>query len=169
MPVDCMLTPTGAPAPSMPSVVAVTVETDLAAVTGGRIQFGKDESYGYEAPVDVAAADYRTLLLGMPFGSEVHYRVELTSAAGTCTSEDQTLTTGAAPSGVPMLTTAIPDPSTVTPGFVVVGNGSWATIWNHLGELVWAHKVTFSSVTSDGSLRRRMSAERRWSRRSSSR
>jgi hypothetical protein len=146
-PVDCMLTPTGMPAPAMPSVVLVTIETDLVAVTGGRIQFGKDESYGYEAPVDLAAEDYRTLLLGMPFDSEVHYRVELSSAAGTCTSEDQTLTTGAAPSGVPVLTTAIPDPSKVTPGFVVVGNGSWATIWNHLGELVWAHKVSFSSVT----------------------
>lgn len=148
-PVACQITPTATVSSTMASVVTVTVETDLSDLTAGSIQFGKDTSYGYEAPLDVGADGYQTLLLGMPFDSPVHYRVLLSSPAGTCTGGDQSISTGAAPAGAPSIQTTFQEPDLVTPGFILIGSGNWATIWNHLGELVWAHQGS-SGVTRLG-------------------
>ena len=53
------------------------------------------------APVDLTQPSYRTLLLGMKGSSSYVYRIVATSSAGTCTSQDYTIMTGAVPSSVP--------------------------------------------------------------------
>ena len=146
-PVDCTIEASATLAPKIESVVVATFTTDLAAPTAAFIEFGKDAAYGFSAPVDLAAPEHRTLLLGMPFETELHYRVTVQSAGGTCQGDDQTITTGAPPADVPQLVSTVSLEAEVAPGFISVGvNPGWATIYNHLGELVWAYKMPINAI-----------------------
>jgi hypothetical protein len=144
---DCTIEASATLATKIPSVIVTTFTTDLEAPTGAFIEFGKDTSYGFEAPVDLSAADYRTLLLGVPFETEAHYRITVQSAAGTCRGPDQSITTGAPPAGAPEVTPVVTLENEVTPGFVILGvTGGWASIYDYAGELVWAYKMPISGV-----------------------
>lgn len=147
MPVTCAIDVSATRAEAISSVVVATFTTDLPSPTSASIEFGEDESYGLEAPVDLQAENYRTLLLGVPFQSEVHYRVKVRSATGVCVGEDQTITTGAPPAGVPTMTPQVEHEDEITPGFIVLGiDGGWATIYNHAGALVWAYKTSINGI-----------------------
>jgi hypothetical protein len=109
----------------------VTFTTDLAAITGAEIRFGPSASGPtMTAPVDLTQPSYRTLLLGMKASSSYVFRVAVTSAAGTCTSQNYTITTGAAPNTVRTLTTTIMNPAKHAKGFMILGNATGlATIY----------------------------------------
>ena len=85
-------------------------------------------------------ASYRTLLLGMKGSNMYVYRIVLTSPAGTCTSQDYPIMTGAVPSSVPKPTTTIMNATAHAKGFLVTssgisGTGAW--IYDTDGAPVW--------------------------------
>jgi hypothetical protein len=133
--------------PTMATVGIVTWSTDLKGVAAAHIDFGLDEGYGMSAPVDLAGADHRTLLLGMKQNRTYHYRIVAASARGGCISPDYTLTTGVLLNGLPRI--IVLDKSkaaTVYGGFLVAGQylpvppgGMPAYIADADGDLVWAY------------------------------
>lgn len=151
-------------AAKIPTVGIVQFSTDLAGVTGARIEFGLDTSYGMTAPVDMAAPNYRTLLLGMKQRSTYHYRIVATGPAGECASEDQTVMTGALPNGSPTIDvdTRTNDKSKLYGGFLITGayaqggggSGSPGYIIDADGDVVWAFQigsdVTGARMSYDG-------------------
>src|SRR4029079_4893513 len=93
-----------------------------------------------KAPVDLKQANYKTLLLGMKGSTSYTYRIVVTSSAGTCTSQDYTIMTGAVPSSVPKLTATIMTASAHQKGFYVTSSGiagTGAYIFDSDGNPVW--------------------------------
>ncbi len=160
----CTTTPTVTAATKIPSVGIATFKTDLAGAERAIVQFGKTATYTLEAPVNWAATDHRTLVLGMPSNTQVHYRVVVFAGNTACVGDDATFMTGAPVSGAPRDITPMKGTSTVemAPGFVIgeggggaggVG-GAYAYIINKQGEVVWAYKfpvtITRALMSWDG-------------------
>ena len=141
----CTITPMVTTATGAAMVGIATFTTDLAGAERAVIQFGKTSTYTLEAPVDWAAANHRTLLLGMPGNTTVHYRVIVIQGTNACVGADATYMTGTV-SGAPANVTPTKGTSTVAPapGFIVAENGTFAYIINKQGEVVWAHKFPIS-------------------------
>jgi hypothetical protein len=141
--VACTITPTTTMSTQIATVAVVTFMTTLTGVTGASIQFGLPGARPMVAPVDIAAPDYRTVLLGMKGNRDYVYRIVVNSAAGSCTSQDVMLRTGAVPSNVPKPTRTIPMASAHAPGFVITsgGTGMGAAVPVYIldgdGEPVW--------------------------------
>ena len=76
-----------------------TFSTDMAGAERAIIQFGKTNAYSLEAPVNWTDATHKTLLLGMPANTDVHYRIVIIAGDSACIQADATYKTGAAPSG----------------------------------------------------------------------
>ena len=122
--IACTITPTTTMSTQIPTVAVVTFTTTLTGVTGASIQFGLPGATPMVAPVDIAATSYRTLLLGMKGSRDYVYRIVVSSAAGSCTSQDVMLRTGAVPTNVPKPTRTIPMPSAHAPGFIITSGGT---------------------------------------------
>jgi len=118
------------------TVGVVTFSADLPGITSAQIQFGKDTSYGQAAPVNLDAADYRTLLLGMTQDSTYNYRIAVSDGSQVCYSDNQTLETGSLDvDDLADVSIGEGAPS----GFIVTSRGSDVIIFNEAGELVWGH------------------------------
>ena len=126
---------------TIPTVGIVTFTTSASGVTSAQIRFGlASTGPTMTAPVDLAQANYRTLLLGMKGSSSYVYRVVVSSAAGTCTSPDYTIMTGAVPSSVPKPTATISMAAAHAKGFMVTSSGVMGTgayIFDSDGAPVW--------------------------------
>jgi len=158
----CTITPTATTSTRIPTVGIVTFTTDLAGMTEAHIDFGRDTTYGMSAPVDIALADKRTLLLGMKPSTEYHYRVVATGPSGTCAGTDNTLTTGARASGLPTLEVTTPNAAALSGGFLLTGqyqgsggDGAPAYILDADGDIVWWYitgqlNVTGARMSADG-------------------
>jgi len=136
----CMITATSMLG-TIPTVGIVTFTTNLTGITGAEIRFGPASSGPtMTAPVDLAQPSYRTLLLGMKGSTSYVYRVVATSGAGTCTSSDYTIMTGAVPTSAPKPTTTIMNAAAHSKGFMVTSsgvNGTGAWIFDADGAPVW--------------------------------
>ena len=115
------------------------------------------------APVDLTAAMYKTLLLGMKPAKTYHFRVVATDASQTYTSDDQTVTTGAKTTLVSLSSFTVKDATKVDKGFFVSSfwQGSGAAvpfIFDSDGDVVWWY-AKGSGETTDGISRARMSAD----------
>jgi len=143
--VSCTISATVTPATGAAMVGIATFTTDLAGAERAVIQFGKTTSYTLEAPVNWTDANHRTLLLGMPGNTTVHYRVVVIRGTNACVSPDATYMTGTV-SGAPANLTPTKGTSTVAPapGFITAENGMFAYIINKQGEVVWAHRFPVS-------------------------
>ncbi len=97
------------------------IEWSLESVTpeSATIEFGVDENYGMQAPVDLSEAGYRTLLLGMKPSTEYHFKIVVEAGGDTTESCDCTLTTGPAPNGIPTHTVSTSDASAKEGGFTL--------------------------------------------------
>ena len=121
----------------------MTFTTTLASPTSASIKFGLDTSYGMTAPVDLTAASYRTLLLGMKASKTYHYQVTVTNSSGSCSSADQMIATGALPNGtaLPKLTITTNNKAALWGGFLVIGSYQGATNQSFIldadGDFVW--------------------------------
>ena len=141
--VSCTITATSTRSTAIPTVGIVTFTTTLTGITSARIDFGPSGATPtMQAPVDLMAANYRTLLLGMKGAREYLFRVVLTSPAGTCTSQDYTFTTGAVPSSVPRITRTAMNAAAQDRGFIITsagvsGGGQPAYIIDADGDVVW--------------------------------
>jgi hypothetical protein len=134
----------------IPTVGIVTWATSLAGVTSARIDFGLTTGYGMTAPVDLTAASYRTLLLGMKAAKLYHYRITATGNAGSCASGDYSVTTGAKPNGVPTVTATTMVANKLAGGFLITGQyaqGNGGYILDADTEVVWGYSIG-SDVTS---------------------
>jgi hypothetical protein len=140
--VSCTITATNTASTAIATVHAVTFTTTLTGLTSARIDFGPaGAAPTMSAPVDLMAPNYRTLLLGMKGGRQYAYRVVVTSPAGTCTSQEYTLMTGAVPSNVPRITRTSMNATAQDRGFIItsggVGGSQPAYIFDADGDVVW--------------------------------
>jgi hypothetical protein len=148
----CTITVTPSMSSVVPTVGIVEWSTSLASVESATIEFGLDETYGMSAPVDRAEPAYRTLLLGMKARRTYHFRVVATSGGTTCASADSTLTTGAAPNGVPAPSVDTADASRLYGGYLLTAR--WGTpnsrgpafILDADGDLVWWYSVQDDAI-----------------------
>jgi hypothetical protein len=138
----------------IPTVGIVTFTTDLAGMTEAHIDFGRDTSYGMTAPVNVAAADHRTLLLGMKAATAYHFRVVGTGPSGTCTGPDDTLMTGPLATGLPNIDYQPATAAGLYGGFLITGQyqgssggGAPAYILDADGDIVWWYITGQRDVT----------------------
>jgi hypothetical protein len=153
---SCTFQVTPSVSKTIPTVGIVEFTTTAASPTAARIEFGLDTSYGLTAPVDLAAANYRTLLLGMKPSRTYHYRIVATGGGQECASEDYTIETGALATGMPDLDVTTSKPEAVAPGFLVTaqyqgvtgggGQRGLAYILDKDGDYVWWY---FVSGTTD--------------------
>jgi hypothetical protein len=135
--------------------------TDLAPVQSARIEFGLDTTYGMVAPVDLTAANYRTLLLGMKQDRTYHFRIVANNGTADCVGPDATIDTELLTNGLPELDISVEQPEKVAPGFLITGQytgtgggGSPAYIFDSDGDIVWAYQlnrdVTGARMSYDG-------------------
>jgi len=121
------------------TVAIVKWDIELAHLESAEIQFGLDTSYGLVAPVDLAAKNYRTLLLGMKPSRDYHARVVVHGDDKVCTSDDFVVTTGPVKNGLPPVTVTTLDKSRAAGGYLVssmLSKGP-AFIIDADGEYVW--------------------------------
>ncbi|HEY0465476.1 MAG TPA: aryl-sulfate sulfotransferase, partial [Polyangiaceae bacterium] len=152
--VSCAIAPVTATLSTViPSVAAITFTTDFAPVDGGFIQFGVDADYTLEAPLDLAATNYRTLLLGMRPHTSYGYRIVLTSGDTYCEGGEGSIVTGALPSGTPADAVIAAGPSTqpIAPGFVVTSQlaAPWLFILDDAGHVVWSYKLATTTLINN--------------------
>ncbi|HEY8923688.1 MAG TPA: hypothetical protein VIU64_04855, partial [Polyangia bacterium] len=143
----CTITPTVTTAAKIPMVGIATFTTDMPSADRAIIQFGKTTAYTLEAPVNWDDSTHKTLLLGMPANTDVHYRIVVIAGNKACVQEDATYKTGALPSGAPANTPPQKGTSTASPapGFIIAQSGNFAYIVNNLdGSVVWAYKFPIS-------------------------
>ena len=122
------------------------------------IEFGLDPGYGMQAPVDLNAPGYRTLLLGMKPSRTYHFRIVATDTNGTTyVSDEYLLETGPIRNGLPPIDVDIPLPNQVSPGYLFgcFWDDQVVYILDADGDYVWWHKtdIQFCSramMTSDG-------------------
>jgi hypothetical protein len=154
--VDCVIEPAVALAPKVPMVGIATFETNLLDAERALIQFGTAEQYTLEAPVEWNQLDHRTLLLGTPSNTEVHYRVVVIKGDQACVGPDAAYETGGPVAGVPTRITPLDGPSAAepSPGFIVAVRSDYAYIVNKDGYVVWAHRfpttLTRANISWDG-------------------
>lgn len=127
-----------------PTTVGIVTWTTTGSVTDAHVEFGLTTDYGMQAPVDLAAEDHRTLLLGMKPDSVYHFRVVTSDGASSSASDDYTVETGPATTAVGIGSFDVVDEAAREPGFIVSsywsGNGSSvAYILDRDGEIVWAY------------------------------
>lgn len=140
------------------TVGIVTWSASTLTIKNAHIDFGKDTSYGMQAPVDLAAMDYRTLLLGMKPATMYHFRVVASDGTKEYASNDYTITTGAATTAVKIGKFDVKQDMGREHGFIVLsywgGTGSSvAFILDSDGDIVWAYDTGMSG----GIARARMS------------
>src|SRR3954469_11446993 len=155
----CTFTGTSSLSPMISTVGIVTFTTLLPSPTEAHISFGLDSSYGMTAPVDLTAPSYRTLLLGMKPSRTYHFQLSATDSGGdSCTSDDFTIATGAAPNGMQNPTITTNDAGALYGGFLVTGQysqsliagsspGAPAFILDKDGTYVWWYTVPGSDAT----------------------
>jgi len=143
---SCSIAPTATISSAIGTVGIVTFTTDLSNPTSAHIDFGLTTSYGLQAPVDLSASNYRTLLLGMKQSKTYHYRVIVENASGQCTGSDSTLTTKTLANGLPTVTISTPS-GTIAGGYLNScffqgtggGSATGAFILDADGEYVWVY------------------------------
>jgi len=133
---DCNVSVLSSELAAIATVGVVTFSADLPGITQAQIQFGKDTNYGLVAPVDLNAADYRTLLLGMTQDSTFSYRIAVSDGSQVCYSDNQTIQTGSLDvSDLADVSIGVGAPS----GFIVTSRSGDVIIFNEAGELVWGY------------------------------
>jgi len=128
-----------------PTTVGIVTWSAMSlSVKSAIIEFGLDTTYGMQAPVDLAQANYRTLLLGMKPAKTYHFRIVVSDGSTQTASDDYTLQTGAATTAVKIGSFSVKQAAGRERGFVVLsywgGTGSSvAFIIDADGEIVWAY------------------------------
>ncbi|HEY3499787.1 MAG TPA: hypothetical protein VGK73_34080 [Polyangiaceae bacterium] len=147
-PAPCKIAAEVTAAEAIPTVGIATFTADLEGATHAIIQFGETVEYTLEAPVDWPAPEHRTLLLGMPADTEVHYRVVVFAGDTACPGPDETFRTGTLPMGSPSNLTPTRGPSTVAPapGFIIAQTGNYAYVIDRRGRVVWSYRFPFNVV-----------------------
>jgi hypothetical protein len=141
MTTSCTFTPQATQSTMIPTVFTVSWSTTLTALTSAEIDFGPASSGPtMTAPVDLTQSSYKTVLVGMKPSTSYMYRIVAHSPAGTCTSSDYMITTGALASA-PKPTVTISAATSHDQGFIITSsglNGTSAYIIDPDGTVVWS-------------------------------
>jgi len=142
------------------TVGIVTWSTTVEPVTEAYIEFGLDTNYGMQAPVDLAAPEYRTLLLGMKASSEYHFRIVAKDKTSEYQSEDYTLTTGPVTNLAQVLEHNVDNGGARAGGYIVTGlyqstidrfiggaKSALAFIIDADGDIVWWYPSQLSNIS----------------------
>jgi hypothetical protein len=124
---SCTFTVTPKLSEVIESVGVIDWTVDRSALTSATIEFGLDTTYGMTAPVDLTETNYRTLLLGMKYERDYHYRIVAKTATETCTSGDYTIKTGLLPNGLPTPMVMTPQPTKLQGGFAITARWGMGT------------------------------------------
>jgi len=96
---------------------------------------------GGEAPVQLAKANYRTLLLGLKQARDYTFHIEAVRDGQTCASSEYALPTTGSFATKPAVTVAVTQADKREPGFIVTSSGTSfpdsAFIIDADGEIVW--------------------------------
>lgn len=136
------------------------------AITSARVDFGRQaDSFEYSAPVDLAEANYRTLLLGMKETTTYYVQVVAESAGTMLSSDVLTIETGSLPNSTPNVSVNDVNASALYGGFTIncTGVGGFggnqgtgvAFVIDPDGDPVWAYDLAGTPVS--GCSRARMS------------
>ena len=141
----------------------VTWSATASGLTSAHIDFGLDTTYGMTAPVDLTAANYRTLLLGMKPAKMYHFRVVASDGSKMYTSDDHTVMTGPKPSMNPLTSFTVKNAAAVPKGFFITsfwqsGTKTMPFIFDTDGDVVWWYTPA-SGESTDGISHARMSAD----------
>jgi len=127
--------------PNAPGTIGiVTWSVDVAPLASAHIEFGLDGSYGMTALVDLSAAGYRTLLLGMKPSRTYHFRIVASDGTATFASGDYTVATGPPTSLVNVTSFNVIDAAARQRGFIIAShrtNSTVAFILDADGDVVW--------------------------------
>ncbi|HEY6726024.1 MAG TPA: aryl-sulfate sulfotransferase [Polyangiaceae bacterium] len=133
--------------PAIPTVGIVTWSVAMDAIDEAIIEFGLTSTgFTLEAPVDLAAEEHRTLLLGMKGEREYAFRIVAKAGARTCRSDTFTLTTGPIANSLPSIQRQLLLENEVASGFIVSttglggrgdARGPMAFILDAEGDVVW--------------------------------
>jgi hypothetical protein len=137
---SCTITAQSTQSTAIPTVFTVTWSTTLTGLTGAEIDFGPAASEPtLVAPVDLTQPSYKTVLIGMKPSTSYVYRILARSAAGTCTSQDYPIMTGAL-ANAPKPTVTISSAAQHDKGFIVTSSGLSGTsayVIDPDGVVVW--------------------------------
>jgi hypothetical protein len=122
---DCTIEATVELSEMIGTVGIVTFTSDLAGMDSAQIEFGLAETGPtMVAPVDLAEANYRTLLLGMKGDRDYVFRVVANAGETSCTSVDYELTTEPVANSVPQVQRTVQNEGAATKtGFLVLSGG----------------------------------------------
>jgi hypothetical protein len=151
---NCQFTITSSTSKAIPTVGIVEWSTDLANLTEASIEFTLDDAKADElntgsgGPIDFAGTTHTALLLGMKAQRPYTFRIVATAGGTVCTSADQTITTGALASGLPMITHRVENAAAIDKGFIITspgismgggggGGAAFAYIIDSDGDIVW--------------------------------
>lgn len=130
--------------PKAPTTVGiVTWSTSMGTPSSATIEFGLSTDYAWQAPVNVAAPDFRTLLLGMKPDQTYHFRIVAQVDGQDITSRDYSLTTGSVPSFLEeTMQFAVLSDEAREPGFIVTSywgesQSGMVFILDAEGDIVW--------------------------------
>jgi len=128
----------------------VQVEWDQAADADVHVEYSFEAGVWRSTPLRAAetAGYHEELLLGLPYGADVTWRVVTSNAAGDHTSPDQSVTTAATPATMPVATVNAVDLANVDPSveYVLIstpqvggnfGQPWWVMIIDRQGRPVW--------------------------------
>jgi len=144
---------------------------DAPDLTEAHIDFGLDTTYGMTAPVELALAGHRTVLVGMKPAKTYHFRVVASAGSQTYTSDDHTLTTGAPLSPAVLASFTVAAPEQLDKGFFITSFWSVFTsdtpVWMSVivdtdGDVVWWYRPSdYTDSGERGIARARLSADSR--------
>ncbi len=147
--------------PAISTVGIVEWSTTVTPIADAFIEFGLDTHYGYRAPIDLNAVNYRTLLLGMKPSSVYHFRIVVNG----CEGVDHTIQTGPQPTALPSKTVTVDAPASAAGGFIVTSSGmtrNYAYILDRDGDFVWWYPFEAEGGKLDGIGRAKMSPDGRF-------
>jgi len=136
----------------------VTVSWDQQAAATAWVEYKLDgEDWRSSPPVDLSVGATEQLLLGIPYGEEVTWRVANDLGDGPLYTDSQVISTDPLPDGVPEAILVASDETRQSPdsAFVFIGlngtqrgsDGAWTVIIDRLGRTVWAWPTISYRIT----------------------
>jgi hypothetical protein len=126
-------------ADNIATVVIVEWKTNVPSTC--RVEFGEGDNFIYATPMETVPLDtHRALLLGMPSGTDVQFRIVASNGDTEVVTDPQTVTTGDLPTYLPNLTVegSGPDGFTLVP--IIGTEGVAVTLIDSKGRIVWYYR-----------------------------
>jgi hypothetical protein len=123
----------------IPTVGVVDWSVNLAKLESARIVFGEPNGAALTAPVDPSdGPNFHTLLLGMKPSKTYAFHVEVSDGKTTCTSEQQSITTGAVPNAIGPITRMLgPSAAAQARGYLITIKNNFVVILDADADPVW--------------------------------